>query len=281
MSEPKRTSPLHPEHPKHPDNHPLRRHHPHHESLHLLTGFFFLFVFFVATMAGLLSNAPFGAVIMSFLPAVILGLVVIALANADHLELNYLLLSLLVILVVAAIAFLELLPGVDVFAVIMINFLLGIGYLLSLRNSYSHYEQELGGEVVEVPADKRDLGSLFSDITERSKRINTAIGRVYSVYRGASAGMREKIKIQSSLYNELDPEKKDSTLIDLLVEIQERISLLDELEEDVFSSSEQKKLSRDTSKRVIDVLADVEGEGVLQAQAAARSYVESALSQLR
>ena len=273
--------PLHPQHPKHPDNHPLRAHHPHQELLHQITGFFLLFVLFIAFLVGLLSDAPFGNVLLGFAPLIVFALIVIALSNQDHLDMNYVVFALAAVLVIGGIALTQLAPGADVIALMGINLVLGVLYVILLQQSYAHHKEELGGEVVEVSPDMRNVGSLFVDIEERAKQLNTAIGRSYSVYKGATAGMREKVKVQSALYKELDVEKKPSSLRDVLTEVQARLLLLEQPEFEVFTVAEQKKLGRAGKKRVLDVLADQEGEGVLQAHASALAYTKDALKQLK
>lgn len=276
-----RSHPMHSEHPKHPDNHPLRAHHEHHHLLHQITGFFLLFVFFIATLVGLLSDAPFGNVLLGFAPSIILALSVLGIASQDHLDIRYLVLALLATLVIAAIFFIQVIPGADVAAIISLNLIFGGLLILLLRQSYAHYESDMGGEVAEVAADTRDLGSLFADIEERAKQLNTAIGRVYSVYKGATAGMREKIKVQSALYGELDVEKKPTSLHDIVDQIHSRLQLLEQKESEVFTEAEYRNLNREKNISVLQALAKSEGDGILQAHAAAVSYANKALDQLR
>lgn len=271
---------------QHPDNHPLRRHHPHHELVHQITGFFLLFVLFVAFMIGLISDAPFGVVILGFSPMIFLALIVVALGHQDHLDMNYLVLALFVVLLLGGLGLSQLTPDADVVAVVGLNFVLGALFLLIVQQSYAHHHEDSGSEVAslsvaESAVDLRDVSKLFVDLEERCKQLNTAIGRAYSVYKGASAGMREKIKVQSSLYGQLDVEKKPAAMRDVLREIVARLLLLEQREEDVFSEPEQKKLPREGADRIVDVLADNEGEGILQAHASALSYARDALEQLR
>lgn len=280
MSETDRTSPLHPEHPKHPDNHPLRAHHPHHPLVHQITGFYILFALFAAVLTGFLTNAPFGSVLLGFAPAVVLGLIVLALAAADHLDITYLSLALFATLLAAGFFFAQALPGADLASLLGINFVLCALFILIIQQSYAHHEEVRGSDAVEIPGDERELSKVFADIEEKAKSLNTAIGRAYSVYRGASASMREKIKVPSSLYGQLDAEKKPSALKQALEQVVERLSLMERSEKEVFSQAEVKKLERSGSDRVVDVLADSEGEGVLQAHASARSYAESALERV-
>ena len=272
--------PVHPKHPKHPDNHPLRVHHPHHHLLHQITGFFILFTLFITFLVGMLSNAPFGSVLLGFAPTIIFALLVLVIANQDHLEMNYLVFALIATMLIAGIIFWQIIPDADAAALTGLNFVLGAIFIIILQQSYAHHEEDLGGEVVEIKPDQREISSLFADIEERAKQLNTAIGRTYSVYKNATAGMREKIKIQSALYSQLDAEKKASSQRDVLKEIQARLHLLKEPEQEVFTQAEQKKLGRAGTTSVLNVLADNEGEGVLQAHAAALAYTENALEQL-
>ena len=224
--------------------------------------------------------AAFLTVLLGFAPSVVLALVVLALGNADHLEIKYLVLTLLATLVVAGVAFAQLIPEADFAALLGLNFVLGALYIIVIEQSYAHHTEDLGGDVVEVDVDERALSSLFADLEQKAKSINTSIGRTYSVYKGASAGMREKIKIQHALYTQLDPEKKHGALRDAVKEIEGRLALLEQPEDQVFTDAEMDKLGRAGAKRVIDVLADNDGDGVLQTHASARSLAQTALQRL-
>jgi hypothetical protein len=281
MSELPLDSKIHKEHPEHPDNHPLRKHHPHHEAILRLSGIFLLCVIFLAFLLGLVTNAPFGIVLLSFVPSILLSLSVMAFAHADNLHIEHLVTLLLTLLIVFGLIITGVSSGADVFAVMSLNLIIGALFILALQQSYRQYEKpKLPGVVHERLPDQRELSGLFVDIEERSKSINTAIGRTYSVYKGATAGMREKIKIASSLYSELDSDKKHSVLRDHLTEIAARLALLKEKEKEIFTSAEYKKLNRSKDVSVLDTLSEYEGEGVLQSHASATAYVQQSLSQL-
>ncbi|MFT4250103.1 MAG: hypothetical protein ACMXYD_01945 [Candidatus Woesearchaeota archaeon] len=272
---------IHPHHPEHPDNHPLRKHHEHHPLVLRMTGVFLLTIIFFACLLGILTNAPFGVVLLSFAASFVFALAVLALAHSDHLSNEYLVSALLILVIVFSVIIFLVSPQTDVLAVMSLNLLLSGIFLLLLQQSYAHHEQEVVlGVVTETKPEQRDLASLFIDIQERAKRINIAVGRTYSVYKEASPAMRNKIKIPNQLYNELRADKKTPFLQAHLEQIAARLALLQEQEQEVFTPAEYKRLNRKKSFPVLEVLADNEGEGILQVHASAVAYVQTAINHL-
>lgn len=281
MSELPLDSKMHKQHSKHPDNHPLRKDHDHHMAVLRMSGVYLLAIIFLAFLLGIMTDAPFGIVMLAFAPSYILALSVIGFAHDDHLDLRHLILVLIVLLIVVGVWLNFASANAEVFALMFLNLLLGAIFIFTLQQSYAHYhEPKLPGVVHETKPDERELSGLFTDIEDRSKSLNTAIGRTYSVYKGATPGMREKIKIPSSLYSELNADKKYSILRDHLTEISARLALLKEKESEVFTAAEHKKLNRDKKISIIDALANNEGEGILQTHASAITYVQQALKKL-
>lgn len=279
MSELSPTSPAHKQHPDHPDNHPLRKHHVHHGVVLRMSGVFLLSVLFVTFLLGILTNAPIGIVLLSFAASFVFGISVIGFAHADNLQLQHLVATLLVLLVVFGILLSLVSQDTDVIAVMGLNLILGALFIGLLQQSYVHHQKpSLPGVINEQSPEDRDLSSLFEDIIQRSKDLNVAIGRTYSVYKGASEQMRKKIRISSELYNELDADKKPAVLKDALTEISARLALHAEKEKEVFTDAEYRKLSRSKKQTILDALAKKEGEGVLQTHASAVAYVNNALA---
>ncbi len=271
---------LDPKHPQHPDNHPLRAHHPHQVLVHHMTGFFFLFLFFVLGVIGILSNAPFGAVLLSFAPSFVYGLSVLALATSDHLEQKYLYVALFGIIAVFIALFTQLLPQADIFFILMLNvFAMGV-FTLLVQQTYISLTPSPTDTVIEYSQEQRDIQGLFSDFIKKAKILNVSIGRVYSSYKGATAGMREKIKVQAELYNQLDAEKRPVVLLDLIKELENRLLLLKQKESNVFTQPELQRIARSGGEVILSLLSRSEGEHISQAYEQAKSYLDSAHKRL-
>lgn len=278
------THPAHPVHHDHPDNHKHRAHHPHARLIQGILAVFFFVTLVIMVFSGYLTDAPFGNVVLSFSPALLLALFGAALLHSDHFDIRYLAFAFFLVLVVITTLLTWLAAGVDVMFVTGMNLFLGLLLLLIISNSERAADAQ-HGEVVEVGAQQQDLTAVFEEIVEKSKTINIAIGRVYHQRDGGTEALRKKIRIDSGRYNELSMDKKPDALREHLLEIMEKLEELAKPERDVLTTSEMDKLTiehRDETgrTRVINVLAENEGENVFEAYAILEEYVRIALEKL-
>jgi len=106
--------------------------------------------------------------------------------------------------------------------------------------------------------DEDGLKSFVSSIEDKSKAINAAIGRVYSVRHGGTEPLRKKIKIDATHYNEFNqlrhevPEHRKAIAIKLLKKIKARLELLQKPEHEVFD--------KDDLTGLINLIKDPEGK---------------------
>ncbi len=277
--------PMDPRHPDHPDNHHLRLAHPHAGIVRAVLGIFVLVVLALMFAIGLLTNAPFGSVLLAFTPSVLLGLFGLGLLNADIFDLRYMLIVLVILLVIIPFVLPLLTPNADPAAAMAINLVLGAVLLLVLSQSHVG---KVESRVVEY---EEDIPTMIATIEDRCKAINFVVGRVYSVHHGATAGMRDKIKIDPQWYNDLsaameDPEKNKNILRGVIERIKRRLEQLHEHEATVFTKAEVsrlKKLERKTDgkTRILDVLAENDSDPVEQYVASAEEYCGIAMDQLQ
>jgi hypothetical protein len=277
----------HPKHPEHPDNHPHRLHHPHSGALRAVIGVYLAFVLVIMVALGFITDAPFGNVLLSFAPSVLFGLAAITLLNNDHLDTKYLFVVLVALLVVSWLSMPFLAPGADIGSVTALNMILG-GLLVVILALSHHGERS---PVIEEDAAEQDIPTVIATIEDRCKAINFVIGRVYNVHKGATAGMRDKIKLDSEWYNELSAalesaDENQNILRGAIERIKRRLMLLHKQEKEVFSAAEitrLKKLERkaDGTSRVLFVLAANDEDPIEQYVASAEEYCELALARLR
>lgn len=277
----------HPKHPEHPDNHPHRAHHPHAKNLRGILAVYTLIVVAVLFIVGLGTNAPFGHVLLGFAPALLLGLVAVSLLNTDHFDIRLLLVTLIALIVLLVVALPLMAPGADVASLAMLNLLLG-GLLLVVLAVSPREEQNQ--RVVEVAAEEQDVPTILATIEDRCKAINFVIGRVYNVHHGATAGMRDKIKIDSEWYNELsqameDPEENHEAVSDAVQLIKDRLSAMHYPEAEVFSAPELSRLkglerSADGSSTVVHVLSRNDQDPIEQYLVSAEEYCDLVLARM-
>lgn len=139
--------------------------------------------------------------------------------------------------------------------------------------------------------DEEGLKSFVSSIEDKSKAINAAIGRVYSVRRGGTEPLRKKIKIDATHYNEFNelknepPEKRKETAINLLKKIKERLELLQKFEKEVFDLDDMSTLlninrTSNGKDKIIDVLVKNDKDPVKAYYEGALEFCNNALKEL-
>jgi hypothetical protein len=139
--------------------------------------------------------------------------------------------------------------------------------------------------------DDESLKTFVSSIEDKSKAINAAIGRVYSVKHGGTEPLRKKIKIDAEHYNEIselekkDPADRKQIAIRLLQKINERLELLQLPEREVFDNEDMADLinlerERTGKDAVIDVLMRNDKDPVGVYYQGALEFCQEALKEL-
>lgn len=117
----------------------------------------------------------------------------------------------------------------------------------------------------------RTISEYVASIEDKSKALNFVIGRVYSVHKGGTKTMREKIMVSPELYNEFSDIMQEKQNIDeinnkdklikavyMANKIEERLKEMLKTENEVFGNSQNnlKNLDRNPTgtDRIIDVL---------------------------
>lgn len=275
----------HKAHPQHPENHPHRTHHPHSGFIRAACGIFTLFVLLVFVLIGTLTNAPFGAALLAFSPALLLGVAGVVLINTDHFDLHYLALVLVALVVVAGVTLYLAFPDTDVVSTSALNIILGV--LLIIVLAHSHRDEE--GKVIVIEKEQQEIPDLIKTVEDRCKAINFVIGRVYRVHTGAHARLRDKIKIPSDWYNQLtealaQPDQ-ESVVHEMVVKIKNRLELLDQPENTVFTEAEVRNLKnldrkKNGSTQIIHVLAENDSDPVQGFHHAALEYCDLLLDKI-
>jgi hypothetical protein len=129
----------------------------------------------------------------------------------------------------------------------------------------------------DINVTKENFNINLRSIEDKCKAINFVIGRVYSNKKGASSEIRDKLKIESHLYNsfsELTAEFKSEDaekLNEVLSSIYKKIIQLESPEADVLSVKHSKNpAERNDSDRVIDVLAKNDKDPIMDYYSEAR-----------
>ena len=139
--------------------------------------------------------------------------------------------------------------------------------------------------------DETGLKSFVSSIEDKSKAINAAIGRVYSIRHGGTETLRKKIKIDAMHYNEFNqlkdekPGKRKELAINLLRKIRDRLELLQKPEKEVFDGEELTgllNLNRNPkgTDKVLDVLIRNDKDPVKAYYDGALEFCNDAIKQL-
>lgn len=144
--------------------------------------------------------------------------------------------------------------------------------------------------IIRLESDE-DVKGFVSSIEDKSKAINAAIGRVYSVKHGGSESLRKKIRIDAEHYNEINElkklplDKRRILAIELLRKIKDKLDLLNKPENQVFDKSELQHLSnlvRDSggNDKILEVLIKNDKDPVKQYYDGALEFCDEALDEL-
>ncbi len=271
---------MHGAHPSHPDNHPHRAHHPHARFIRTACALFTLFVLLIFVLIGTLTNAPFGAALLSFVPALLLGVAGVVLIDTDHFELQYLALVLVTLVVIVGVVLYLLFPDADVLATSALNIILGAILLIILAHSHKDPENS---KVIVIEKEQQEIPDLVKTVEDRCKAINFVIGRVYRVNTGAHARLRDKIKVPSDWYNDLtqalQTPGEENVVHEMVIKIKNRLEVMLQPENVVFTEAEVRNLknldrNQEGSTPILEVLAENDSDPVQGYHKAAIEYCE-------
>lgn len=195
------------------------------------------------------------------------------------------------------------LQGMDYRTLSTVNIVFALIFEIVVTVHYSMLKHKIKSKTPEVEKkeeqkkliinldDEAGLRSFVSSIEDKSKAINAAIGRVYSVTHGGTEPLRKKIKIDAAHYNEFselkneEPEKRKETAINLLNKIKKRLELLQKPEKDVFDKDDMTgllNLKKDPvgKDRILDVLANNDKDPVSAYYDGALEFCNDAIKEL-
>ena len=311
--------------------HPTRKAHPHSKLL-LFEAFCYLgFTIFLFLILGAATDANPAAVLLAFFPAVVFGIVLIALLQTDHFEVSYTWLAFTMLLVIAGLVYFTVPTGqgLDIATVLLMNaIIMGVG-LATMHVSYAHepviHEHELHRhaeihaqhrsaerdavhehhvvhhhvtEPVKEPVKQQvkdtvvedEVATVVQSIEDKIKALNFVIGRVYSVYKGGTERLRNKIRVDKAWYEDFnvidhkDSARRRAEALVLLGKIKDRLDVLEKSEQSVFGEEHTKlrNLARNPNgtDKVIDVLIRNDKDPAKQYYDGARSFCEDGIKKL-
>lgn len=194
------------------------------------------------------------------------------------------------------------LPGINYTTLSSFNIIFGLIFVSVLIMHYTIMRRQRKVKHKEVKKeekkkiiirldDEEGLKTFVSSIEDKSKAINAAIGRVYSVRHGGTEPLRKKIKIDAAHYNEFNelkhekPHHRKPIAIKLVRKIKERLELFQSHENEVFDKDDIEsllKLKHDPLGRdkVINVLINNDKDPIKAYYEGAMNFCNDALEQL-
>lgn len=159
------------------------------------------------------------------------------------------------------------------------------------RTKVKEVKKEEKKKIIIKLDDEEGLKTFVSSIEDKSKAINAAIGRVYSVRHGGTEPVRKKIKIDAAHYNEFNelkhekPHHRKPIAIKLLRKIKERLEVFQQPEKDVFDKDDLEsflKLDKnpDGNDKIINVLIKNDKDPIKAYYDGAINFCNDALEQL-
>lgn len=252
-----------------------------------ISSLYFILMFIFVLLTAFITNTNMFLVLVGFSPTI--TVIIISILIHEQAKHHKHLLWLVPVAVLAGFFALKnssLFVTMDVEVLTGINFLLSMLYVIFAFAVFGGKEEEATIEAIEEmihiprPEPKKDLQEYIHSIEDKSKALNFVIGRVYNQYHGGSKQMREKIQIDSELYNEFsllgigEGEIDKVKLKKLIEKIEMKLKLLDNTEKEVFGTDSNvlRNIIRDINghDKVIDVLDHNDKDPV-------RSYYEGAL----
>jgi hypothetical protein len=250
------------------------------------------------------KSPPFN-IFLGLSPVMLTIIVAYILVDKFHLESGFLLVFPFIFTALFFIlGYADLLGEIDYLTLSVVNIIFGLVFMLVIIIHYAmiNHSNNVDEEIIEestfktesiVPdlSDEEGIKSFVASIEDKSKAINHAIGRVYSVKKGGSDVLRSKIRIDPEHYNEFNelknhnPEHRKNLAIGLVRNIRHSLNVLELPEKKVFRPEEIEKLERlerkpDGSDRVLDVLINNDKDPVKSYFEGAVEFCDKALKEL-
>lgn len=272
----------------------------------------FILIIFLSIVT---DSSPFNTLV-GLSPVILTIIVTYILVDKYHLESGFLMIFPFIFTgILFMLGTAQLLPGMNYPLLSSINIIFGILFIAIITVHYSTLRRQRRiktKEVEEVKEEKKEvavegqqeerkfivrldddesLKSFVSSIEDKSKALNAAIGRVYSVKHGGSEFLRKKIRIDAENYNEINElktqplEKRRILAIELLRKIKDKLDLLMQPEKDVFEKGETQHLlniERDMfgNDKIMDVLIRNDKDPVKSYYDGAVEFCDNALDEL-
>lgn len=158
------------------------------------------------------------------------------------------------------------------------------------HKAYSQ-KKDLVKQRIVVHATPKNIEKYIQSIEDKSKALNSVIGRIYSVRHRGNESIRNKIKIKSELYNEFsgiddtDTRAKLEKARSLVLKILESLKLLEKKESEVFGVTASKRLINlkrdpDGNDKIIDVLIANDKDPVETYYKGALEFCNKALAEI-
>jgi len=253
----------------------------------------------IISLSIITRSDPFNTLV-GLSPVLLTIIVTYILVDKYHLESGFLMVFPLIftaILFVLGVA--GLLKSIDYKTLSSVNIIFGLLFEAAIIIHYSMLRHHKKHEKEAPPENKQFISleteegvkTFVSSIEDKSKAINAAIGRVYSVRRGGSQQIRKKLKIDAEHYNEFnqlreqEPDKRKITAVRLLNKIKDRLELLQKPEKEVFDKDDLEgllNLKRDDKgkDKIIDVLINNDKDPIKAYYEGALEFCDNALKQL-
>ena len=272
----------------------------------------FILIIFLSIIT---DSSPFNTLV-GLSPVILTIIVTYILVDKYHLESGFLMVFPFIFTgILFMLGAAKLLPGMNYSLLSSVNIIFGVLFIAIITVHYSTLQRQRRiktKEVEEVKEEKKEvavegqqeekkfivrldddesLKSFVSSIEDKSKALNSAIGRVYSVKHGGSEFLRKKIRIDAEHYNEINElksqplDKRRILAIELLRKIKDKLDLLTQPEKDVFEKGEMQHLmniERDMfgNDKIMDVLIRNDKDPVKSYYDGAVEFCDNALDEL-
>lgn len=291
-----------------PEVEPYRKEHPYSKVLNFEALALLIFIVILFLYVGSSTDANPAAVLLGFAPSLLFAVIVMLLIETDHFNPTYNLFIVVSILVIFAIIYLGVrtptVQGIDEGQVLLLNAIIMAVALFVMQDSYSRRAPVAKLSAQKEPAKHHvihehhvvatpaiPLEDFVHSIEDKVKALNFVIGRVYSVYHGGTERMRNKIRIDKTLYGDFNeiPEKeidrRKHEAIVLVEKIKQRLDSWNQSEAELFAddSKNLKNIIRDSSGKdsVLKVLIKNDKDPVQRYYDGAYKFCVDALAQLK
>ena len=267
-----------------------------------------IWVVLIAFLSIITNSDPF-ATLVGLSPVLLTIIVTYILVDKYHVESGFLMVFPLIFSgVLFMLGLGNVLGGIDYRPLTSVNIVFGLLFEIAIITHYSILRRKRKIKIKHVKEKKKEkkkleeklvikldneegLKAFVSSIEDKSKAINAAIGRVYSVRHGGTEPLRKKIKIDATHYNEFselkneEPDLRKGTAVALLKKIKERLEVLQRPEKEVLDNDDMASLLNlkrnfNGKDKVIDVLVNNDKDPVKAYYDGALEFCNDALKQL-